>query len=59
MLSSKDGYRATSFYLFDFGAEDLIQPKTGGPAYLILNDLVSNDSQKTRDGREAKERPPS
>ena len=24
LLSCKDGYRATSFYLYDFGAEDFI-----------------------------------
>ena len=52
LLSSKDGYRATSFYLTDFGAEDLVQFKAGGPVYLILNDLTSNDGQKTSDGRD-------
>ena len=52
LLSLKDGYRATSFYLYDSGAEDLVQFETGDPVYLIVNDLVSNDGQKTSDGRD-------
>jgi hypothetical protein len=51
LLSSKRGYRGTSFYLYDFGREDLVQFKSMGPVYLILNDLIGNNGEKTRDGR--------
>ncbi len=52
LLSSKEGYRAASFYLFSFGKEDLVQFKAGGPVYFILNDLMSSDGEKTLDGRD-------
>ena len=52
LLSSKAGYRAASFYLYSFGEEDLVQFKAGGPVYFILNDLISSNGEKTRDGHE-------
>jgi len=52
LVSSKEGYQATSFYLFSFGKEDLVQFRAGGPVYFILNDLISNDEEKTLDGRD-------
>ena len=51
LLSSKDGYRATSFYLYSFGKEDLVQFKVHGSVYFIFNDLIGSDREKTRDGR--------
>ena len=51
LLSSKEGYRATSFYLYSLGEKDLVQFKSHGPVYFILNDLISSDGEKTRDGR--------
>jgi hypothetical protein len=51
LLSSRQGYRADSFYMYHFGKDDLVQFKAGGPVYLILNDLVSSDGEITRDGR--------
>lgn len=51
LLSSKDGYRATSFYLYAFGHKDLVRFKPAGPVYFIFNDLISSDGEKTRDGR--------
>jgi hypothetical protein len=52
LLSGKDGYRATSFYLYDFGKQDLVRFKAGGPVYFIFNDLIDNGGEKTRDGRD-------
>jgi hypothetical protein len=52
LLSSKAGYRAASIYLYSFGEEDLVQFKAGGPVYFILDDLISSNDEKTRDGRE-------
>jgi len=52
LLSNKEGYRAASFYLFDFGKEDLVQFKVGGPVYFILNNLMRSDGEKTLDGRD-------
>ena len=52
LLSGKDGYRATSFYLFDFGKQDLVRFKPQGSVYFIFNDLIGSDGEKTRDGRE-------
>ncbi|MEI6074424.1 MAG: hypothetical protein WCS94_02545 [Verrucomicrobiota bacterium] len=52
LLSGKAGYRATSFYLFDFGKQDLIRFKTDGPVYFIFNDLIGSGGEKTRDGRD-------
>ena len=52
LLSSKDGYRATSFYLYAFGNKDLVRFKPLGPVYFIFNDLIGSDGEKTRDGRE-------
>jgi hypothetical protein len=52
LLSSKEGYRATSFYLYSFGKEDLVQFKARGPVNFILNDLIGSDGEKTRDGRD-------
>lgn len=52
LLSAKDGYRATSFYLYGFGKQDLIQFKPQGPVYFVLNDLIGSNGEKTRDGRE-------
>jgi hypothetical protein len=52
LLSGKDGYRAASFYLYDFGKQDLVRFKAGGPVYFIFNDLIGSDGEKTRDGRE-------
>ncbi len=52
LLSSKDGYRAASFYLYAFGNEDLVRFKPQGPVYFIFNDLIGSDGEKTRDGRE-------
>jgi hypothetical protein len=51
LLSSKEGYQAASFYLFDFGKGDLVQFRAGGPVYLIRNDLLGSDGEKTLDGR--------
>jgi hypothetical protein len=51
LLSGKDGYRATSFYLYAFGNEDLVRFNAHGPVYFIFNDLIGNDGEKTRDGR--------
>lgn len=51
LLSSKDGYRAASFYLYAFGNKDLVRFKPGGPVYLVFNDLIGSDGEKTRDGR--------
>ena len=51
LLSSKDGYRATSFYLYSFGNKDLVRFKPQGPVYFIFNDLIGSDGEKTRDGR--------
>ncbi len=52
LLSSKDGYRAASFYLYAFGNEDLVRFKPQGPVYFLFNDLIGSDGEKTRDGRE-------
>jgi hypothetical protein len=52
LLSGKDGYRAISFYLYDFGKPDLIRFQPQGPVYFIFNDLISSGGEKTRDGRE-------
>ena len=52
LLSSKNGYRASSFYLYSFGKEDLVQFKSRGPVYFILNDLIRSNSENTRDGRD-------
>jgi hypothetical protein len=52
LLSAKDGYRATSFYLYDFGKPDLVRFQPQGPVYFIFNDLIGNDGEKTRDGRD-------
>jgi hypothetical protein len=51
LLSSNDGYRATSFYLYSFGNNDLVRFKSQGPVYFIFNDLIGSDGEKTRDGR--------
>ncbi len=52
LLSSKGGYRATSFYMYSFGKEDLVQFKARGPVNFILNDLIGSDGEKTSDGRD-------
>jgi hypothetical protein len=52
LLSSKDGYRAASFYLYAFGTKDLVRFKPQEPVYFIFNDLIGSDGEKTRDGRE-------
>ena len=52
LLSSKDGYRAASFYLYDFGNKDLVRFKPRGPVYFIFNDLIGNGGEKTRDSRD-------
>jgi len=52
LLSSKDGYRATSFYLYSFGKKDVVQFQVHGPVYFIFNDLIGSDREKTRDGRD-------
>ncbi len=52
LLSSKDGYRSASFYLYGFGNEDLVRFKPQGLVYFIFNDLIGSDGEKTRDGRE-------
>lgn len=51
LLSGKNGYQATSFYLYAFGNKDLVRFKPHGPVYFIFNDLISSDNEKTRDGR--------
>ena len=51
LLSGKDGYRATSFYMYAFGKEDLVRFKPHGPVNFIFNDLIGSDGEKTRDGR--------
>jgi hypothetical protein len=51
LLSGQDGYRAASFYLYDFGKQDLVRFKAGGPVYFIFNDLIGSGGEKTRDGR--------
>ena len=52
LLSGKNGYRATSFYLYDFGKLDLARFQPQGPVYFIFNDLIGNEGEKTRDGRD-------
>ncbi|MEI6194778.1 MAG: hypothetical protein WCS42_10655 [Verrucomicrobiota bacterium] len=52
LLSGKGGYRASSFYLYGFGNQDLVRFKAGGPVYFIFNDLIGNGGEKTRDGRD-------
>ena len=52
LLSGKDGYHATSFFLYDFGKQDLVRFKAGGPVYFIFNDLIGSGGEKTRDWRE-------
>ena len=52
LLSGKNGYRATSFYLYDFGKLDLARFQPQRPVYFIFNDLISNEGEKTRDGRD-------
>ncbi len=52
LLSAKEGYRAASFYLYDFGRQDLVRFKAGGPVYFIFNDLIGSGGEKTRDGRD-------
>ena len=52
LLSGKGGYRATSFYLYGFGKQDVVRFKADGPVYFIFNDLIASDGEKTRDGRE-------
>ena len=52
LLSSNDGYRAESFYLYAFGNKDLVRFKPQGPVYFIFNDLIGSDGEKTRDGHE-------
>ena len=52
LLSGKGGYRASSFYLFDFGKQDLVRFKPQGPVYFVFNNLISSAGEKTRDGRE-------
>ena len=52
LLSGKDSYRATSFYLYAFGNKDLVRFKPQGPVYFIFNDLIGSNGEKTRDGRE-------
>jgi hypothetical protein len=52
LLSSTNGYRATSFYLYSFGKEDLVRFKAQGPVYFIFNDLIGSDGEKTHDGRD-------
>ena len=52
LLSGKDGYLATSFYLYAFGNKDLVRFKPQGQVYFIFNDLIGNDGEKTSDGRD-------
>ena len=52
LLSGKDGYRAAAFFLYDFGKQDLVRFKAGGPVYFIFNDLIGSGGEKTRDGRD-------
>ena len=52
LLSAKEGYRATSFNQYSFGKEDLVRFQNHGPVYFISNDLIGNDDEKTRDGRD-------
>jgi len=52
MLSSGARYVASAFESFDFGPEDIVRFKEGGPCYFIHNDLVGNDDEKTKDGRD-------
>ena len=51
LLSSKNGYQATSFFMYSFGKEDLIRFKPNGPVYFISNDLISSDDETIHDGR--------
>jgi hypothetical protein len=52
LLSSGTRYVATDFYSFDFGLEDIISFKKGGPCYFIHNDLIESGGEKTKDGRD-------
>ncbi len=52
LLSSGAGYVATDYYSFDFGPEDIVRFKKGGPCYFIHNDLIGNGDEKTKDGRD-------
>jgi hypothetical protein len=52
LLSSGVRYVTTDFYSFDFGPEDVVSFKKGGPCYFIHNDLIGNGEEKTKDGRD-------
>jgi len=41
-LSDKGKYNATNFYSFDFGPEDIVRLKPGGPFYFVHNDVMGN-----------------
>ena len=49
LLSDGGKYKAESFYSFDFGPEDLIRLKRGGPCYFIHTQVIDNGDEK-RDG---------
>jgi len=51
LMSSGTRYAATEFTTFDFGPEDLVRFKPGGPCYFIDNGLFDNGQEHTRDGR--------
>lgn len=52
LLSAKEGCQATSFNQYSFGKEDLVRFHDHAPVYFISNDLIGNDGEKTRDGRD-------
>jgi hypothetical protein len=52
LLSDKGKYKATNFYSYGFGSEDIVRLKPDGPLYFIHNDLIANGNEKTRDGRD-------
>jgi len=52
LLSSTNGYQASSFYQYHFGKEDLVRFKANGPVYFIRNDLISSAGEKTSDGHD-------
>jgi len=52
LLSSGKKYVATDFYSYDFGPEDIVSFKKGGPCYFIENGVFGSGSEKTRDGRD-------
>jgi hypothetical protein len=52
LLSDGKGYKAKSFFSYDFGPEDLVTLRANGPCYFIQTDVVRNGEEMTQDGRD-------